>query len=351
MPEYRQNPLTREWVILNSERQARPSEFLDQPPRRDEGPCPFCVGNEEQTPAELAMYAASGSPGWAVRVVPNKYPAVTASPCVKDQQTCKDDCLFRTTPALGEHEVIIESPRHVTSLTEHTPAESELLFLAYRDRLAAHKAAGKARYVQIFKNVGPLAGASIEHSHSQVLALDELPQNVEREVAVASSYQRRHGQGLLGAILEAELKAGSRVIGQSPQFIGFCPHASRFPYEVCVAPRISGRPFDELQAGELGELALFVREIIGRIEGALGTVAYNYYLRPAPFDSPPGCQYDWHIEIFPRRVKVAGCEWSTGVFINTVSPEAAAAALRGPEDLRGAASGLQKLAKRSRNCR
>ncbi|MGI8980926.1 MAG: galactose-1-phosphate uridylyltransferase [Pirellulaceae bacterium] len=333
MPEYRQNPLTREWVILSSERMARPSEFLDQPARRDIAACPFCLGNEHETPEELARYSSRGSKdGWSVRVVPNKYPAVTADPhpgpLPQGEGDCNEDCLFRTAPALGEHEVIIESPRHVVSLTDLTSAETELLFLAYRDRIAFHRAAGKARYVQAFKNVGPLAGASMEHSHSQLMALEHLPADIERDVAIAASYFRRKGRSLMGAVLEAELDAGTRVIAESATFAAFCPFASRFPYEVCIGAKTSGRSYEELQAGELGELAGIVREIIGRIERALGPVAYNYYLRPAPFDMAPAGPYDWHIEIFPRLVKVAGFEWSTGVFINTVSPEAAAETLR-----------------------
>lgn len=331
MPEYRQNPLTREWVILSSERQARPSEFLDQPARRENAACPFCLGNEHETPEELARYAASDSMDpWSVRVVPNKYPAVNGAGTSAgiEPAPCNDDCLFRTASALGEHEVIIESPRHVVSLTDLTPAETELLFLAYRDRIAFHRAAGKARFVQAFKNVGPLAGASMEHSHSQLMALAQLPQDVERDAAIAESYHRRKGRNLMGAVVQAELEAGTRVVAQSASFAAFCPFASRFPYEVCVAAKTSGRPFEELQAGELGEVAGIVREIVGRIERALGPIAYNYYLRPAPFDMASPGQYDWHIEIFPRLVKVAGFEWSTGIFINTVSPEAAAEKLR-----------------------
>jgi UDPglucose--hexose-1-phosphate uridylyltransferase len=333
MPEYRQNPLTREWVILSGERQSRPSEFLDQPARRDEGACPFCLGNEHETPAELARYSADESQGsWSVRVVPNKYPAVTPiphpGPFPMSEGVCDEDSLFRTAPALGEHEVIIESPRHVVSLTDLTPVETELLFLSYRDRIAFHRAAGKTRYVQAFKNVGPLAGASIEHSHSQLMALQQLPANIERDVANSDRYFRRHGRSLMGAIVSAELGERTRIVAQSDSFAAFCPFASRFPYEVCVVARASDRPFDELQAGEVGELAAIVREIIGRIEHALGPVAYNYYLRPAPFDITSPGQYDWHIEIFPRLVKVAGFEWSTGIFINTVSPEAAAETLR-----------------------
>lgn len=333
MPEYRQNPLTREWVILSSERQARPSEFLDQPARRQESACPFCLGNEHETPEELARYSANGSKdAWSVRVVPNKYPAVTADPhpglLPRGEGGCNDDCLLRTASALGEHEVIIESPRHVVSLTDLTHAETDLLFLAYRDRMAAHQAAGRARYVQVLKNVGPLAGASMQHSHSQLMALEQLPQNVERDAAIAEGFFRRKGKSLVGAVVEAELEAGTRVVAQSGSFAAFCPFASRFPYEVCVAAKTSGRTFDELQTGELGELAGIVRDIIGRIEHALGPVAYNYYLRPAPFDIASPGQYDWHIEIFPRLVKVAGFEWSTGIFINTVSPEAAAEELR-----------------------
>jgi UDPglucose--hexose-1-phosphate uridylyltransferase len=337
MPEYRQNPLTKEWVILSCERQARPSEFLDQPARRESSACPFCWGNEHETPAEIARYCDANDKGsWSVRVVPNKYPAVSLNASSRERQpACNDECLFRTAPALGEHEVIIESPRHVVSLTDLTLSETEYLFLAYRDRIAAHRAAGQAQYVQIFKNVGSLAGASIEHSHSQLMALEQLPQDLEREVAIADGYYRRNGRSLMNSVLQAELEAGTRVVAESANFAAFCPFASRFPYEICLAAKTAGGHFEELQAGELGELAAIVREIIGRIESMLGPIAYNYYLRPAPFDIDSSDQYDWHIEIFPRLVKVAGFEWSTGVFINTVSPEVAAKALRSLPDQRG----------------
>lgn len=337
MPEYRQNPLTNEWVILSCERQARPSEFLDQPARRESAACPFCWGNEHETPAEIARYCdANDKDSWSVRVVPNKYPAVSSVPCSREKQpACNDECLFRTAPALGKHEVIIESPRHVVSLTDLTLSESKSLFLAYRDRIAAHRAAGQAKHVQIFKNVGALAGASIEHSHSQLMALEHLPQDLEREVEIADGYYRRNGRSLMNSVLQAELATGTRVVAESANFAAFCPFASRFPYEVCLAAKTAGGQFEELQAGELGELAAIVREIIGRIESALGPIAYNYYLRPAPFDIGSSGQYDWHIEIFPRLVKVAGFEWSTGIFINTVSPEVAAKALRSLPDQRG----------------
>ena len=332
MPEYRQNPLTGQWVIVSCQRDSRPSEFIEQIARRESGLCPFCAGNEHETPDAIATYVLpAGEPEasspWAVRVVPNKYPAVTG---VADSPLppSASPALFPRQSALGRHEVIIESPRHGVSLTDLTPPEAELVFRAYKDRILAHRPDKALRYVQVFKNVGAAAGASIEHSHSQLLALDHVPEQIANEVQLSARHHQQTRTGLLASLAQAEVAAQDRIVAQTDHWVAFCPFASRFPYEVCVAPLQRQPCYEDLEAGELGELSRFMQEIIGCIESALGRIHYNYFLHTAPFDSNCYHHYHWHIEILPRLVKVAGFEWSTGVFINTVAPESAARLLR-----------------------
>jgi UDPglucose--hexose-1-phosphate uridylyltransferase len=202
------------------------------------------------------------------------------------------------------------------------------VFAVYRDRLTRLKAEEKFRYVQIFKNVGPAAGASLEHVHSQLIALPGVPQVIQQELATSAEHFREHHTSLLCSTIERELAAKSRIVAQSPSFVAFCPYASRVPYELCVAPRRHSPRYEDAKVGELGELSRLMVDLIGRIERAVGVSAYNYLLHTQPFDMPAADHYHWHIEILPRLTKLAGFEWGTGCYINPYLPEAAAEHLR-----------------------
>jgi UDPglucose--hexose-1-phosphate uridylyltransferase len=315
-------------VIIGGERAGRPNEFVEASVRQSSLLCPFCAGNEAETPDAIAVYA-NGRHGWLVRVVPNKFPAVTIDTAICPTcQPLSEQAASQPVPGFGRHEVIIESPRHVASLSELTPDECKNVFAAYRDRLADLKAQKQFRYVQIFKNVGSAAGASLEHVHSQLVALPGVPEVVQHELAASHEYFQQHQKSLLPAIIEQELAAGDRIVAQYGNLVAFCPYASRFPYEVWVAPKRHAPRFEDTKAGELGELSRIMVEVIGRIERATGQSAYNYHLHTQPFDMPAADHYHWHIEIIPRLTKVAGFEWGTGCFINPHLPEAAAEHLR-----------------------
>jgi UDPglucose--hexose-1-phosphate uridylyltransferase len=375
MSEFRQDPLSGRWVIIGGERAGRPNEFVEAATRAKDIPCPFCPGHESQTPPPVAVYppqatsgvapaaaaetvcsgepgligkfqspggisnsrrAATGSPAssaWAVRVVPNKYPAV----CEPVHGLAKPDAgtgpgasaeLFRSVPGYGRHEVIIESPRHVASVSELSPEEAALVFRVYRDRMLQIKAEQRFKYVQIFKNAGPAAGASLEHIHSQLVALHEIPEVVQQELASCEEYYRRHQRGLLATLLEGELEAQTRIVAQTEHIVAFCPYASRFAWEVWVLPRRPAACFEDSEDRELEEAAQVIRDLIGRIERAVGQAAYNYFLHTLPFDGAVTEHYHWHVELVPRLTKTAGFEWSTGCFINPVPPEWAAEQLR-----------------------
>src|SRR5204863_319879 len=188
MSEFRQDPLSRRWVIIGGERGGRPNEFVEATTRATGLSCPFCAGHESETPPAIASYSSNGKGKWLVRVVPNKFPAVTtqASSVAGIVPTPSAFNGTRsgptTVPGFGSHEVIIESPRHVASLSELTDPEVEAVFAAYRDRLQKLRAEGPYRYVQIFKNVGPAAGASLEHVHSQLVALPGVPEVIQQEL-------------------------------------------------------------------------------------------------------------------------------------------------------------------------
>ena len=329
MSEFRQDPLSRHWAIIGGERGGRPNEFVEASTRATGISCPFCAGHEAETPPTIATYSANGKGKWLVRVVPNKFPAVTqehSPPANHPGGTTGQSPV--SAPGFGSHEVIIESPRHVASLSELTDAEAQAVFGAYRDRLQKLKAEGPYRYVQIFKNVGPAAGASLEHVHSQLVALPVVPEVIERELASSAEFFKRHQRSLLLDMLDRELASSERIVAQTTNFVAFCPYASRFGYEVWIAPRQHRPRFEDTQTGELGELAGLARDMIGRIERAAGQAAYNYFLHTQPFDMPADDHYHWHIEIIPRLTKVAGFEWGTGCFINPYPPESTAEHLR-----------------------
>jgi UDPglucose--hexose-1-phosphate uridylyltransferase len=327
MSEFRQDPLSRRWVIVGSDRAARPNEFVELPVARQPIPCPFCAGNEHETPEEVRRYVLPGASGWQVRVVPNKYPAVDV------QQACPGclplgSSLGSPVPGFGRHEVIIESPRHLASFSELSDAETELVFRAYRDRLLALKSEGRYAYVQIFKNAGPAAGASLEHIHSQLLALPAVPEVVAQELASSAEHFAKSKKSLVQSIIENEIAAGERIVAQTGNCVAFCPFASRFPYEVWIAPAAHLARFELASDSLLAEVAQLVSQVIRRIESATSGGPYNYFLHTQPFTGAKDEHYHWHLEILPRVTKVAGFEWSTGCFINPCPPEAAAAQLR-----------------------
>jgi UDPglucose--hexose-1-phosphate uridylyltransferase len=282
----------------------------------------------------VARYS-NGSPDlWLVRVVPNKFPALTPDEAVCTK--CEPLASGRgetsrsagSIPGFGRHEVIIESPRHVASFAELNAAEAELVFRAYRDRILTLKGEGQYRYVQVFKNVGAGAGASLEHVHSQLVGLPGIPEVVAQELASCREHFAQSGTPLVADLLGQELAAGERIVATTANFVALCPYASRFPYETWILPRRAEPSYEAAEPGEFGELARLMQDVIGRIERAAGGVPYNCVLHTQPFDTSADDHYHWHIEIIPRLTKVAGFEWGTGCFINPFHPEMAAEHLR-----------------------
>jgi UDPglucose--hexose-1-phosphate uridylyltransferase len=328
MSQLRQDPLSNRWVIIAEGRERRPNEFEKAPLRRVATRCPFCVGHEVDTPPAIAEYARgngrANNDDWLVRVVPNKYPAMLAS----GQTKAVANGPYQHCDAVGAHEVIIESPRHVASLSDLSEQEMRLLLRAYRDRLCALQRNSNYAYALVFKNVGPEAGASLEHSHSQIMATPMVPVDIQRELAAARRLHRQRRQCFFCEMIAYEMQQDQRVVAVTEHFVAICPYASRMPFETWVLPRQHTSHFEKQPDDQLEELGRFLQSAIVRLESVHQPPTYNFFLHTAPFDTSPLRYYHWHIEIFPRLTTTAGFEWGTGYYINPVPPEQAAAILR-----------------------
>jgi len=337
MPEWRKDPIIERWVVIAPNRGARPHDVAHATTARSAGPCPFCEGNEEETTQEIAACRESGTqengPGWRVRVVPNKYPALT----LNEATPPSGDAFHQAMPGLGAHEVIVESPRHVRGIVDLSEDHFREVLEVYRRRLLELRTDPRLLYAAIFKNVGEAAGASLEHAHSQLIALPLVPRQVRDELAAALALYRQRGRCAYCELLEVESAAAARVVLQTPHFVALCPYASRFAYETWVLPRRHASRFESIAPAAEADLAGVLQQVVGRMENLLDYPAYNYLVRTAPLQEVELPHDHWRIEVFPRLAKTAGFEWGTDVFINTVSPETAAARLREATPLRAAA--------------
>lgn len=328
MPQFRRDPLSDHWVILAPNRSERPEQWGINDERKPSFRCPFCRGNEADTPSPLAALSAAGEScsdaDWQVRVIPNKYPAVRQdAPQPPDTRP-----FFDAKPGYGIHEVIIETPDHEDRFTNLEDRQISLVFQAYRQRLLACAEQSGLAYAQIFKNSGAAAGASLEHAHSQLIATPVVPTQVQRELDIALGYYEENHRCVFCDMLIEELSEGSRILLETDRFVAFCPFASQFPYETWIIPREHHSKFEDTEDIAISELARLVRSVLLRVEATLQDPAFNYLIHTSPLRSRPLTHYHWHLELFPRVNKTAGFEWGSGDYINTVAPEQAARALR-----------------------
>jgi UDPglucose--hexose-1-phosphate uridylyltransferase len=335
MSELRRDPLSDRWVVIAENRAGRPDQYQPASARRIVAPCPFCRGQERETPPAAATYVADGQPttdaNWQVRVVPNKYPAVRADlPAYQ-----ADSAVGETRAAIGAHEVIIESPQHLVSLSGLSDRQVELTFTAYQDRLVYWQRDDRLAYGLIFKNARAAGGASLEHTHSQLIATPSVPSEVARELACAERLLGSYGACAFCRLLDEEAATGARIVAEDEHYVALCPYASRFPYETWVLPRRHASRFEDVGRQPLQRLAHLVRELICRLEQIVSELAYNYWIHTAPWGGENYQRsYHWHLEIVPRLTRMAGFELGTGYFINPVSPEQAARRLRSASDER-----------------
>ncbi len=328
MPEFRKDPVSDHWVIIAPDRALRPEQFAPDAGTRAPSRCPFCRGHEADTPPAVATYdrqgRTSGVTGWQVRVVPNRYPALEDT----QRPLAVSSPLYEVGPGYGVHEVIVESPDHVLSLGQLNDELAELVFIAYRDRMRTLRANPRIAYGQLFKNSGSAAGASLEHTHSQLIGTPIVPTQIQGELTRSQEYFQRHGRCVFCAMIDAELSSGARIVAENEAFLAFCPFASQFPYEVWIVPRRHHCSFDTAEDREIGGLARLVSALVRGVESGLNNPAYNFLIHTSPFRPGPVSYFHWHLEFSPRLTKTAGFEWGAGDYINTVSPEDAGSKLR-----------------------
>lgn len=334
MSEFRRDLLTGNWVIIAPERNLRPHQFEKRKKFKHVGSpevCPFCPGNERKTPPEVySLRDAStlpDSPGWKIRVVPNKFPILARGAELR----WVNKGFFQSISGFGYHEVIIESTYHFKTISDMETGEIERIFFTYQERLKDLKRDERIKYVVIFKNHGEEAGASISHPHSQLVALPLVPPDVENRIQNLRKFYINKEKCALCFIIEEEVKSGERVIAENKGFVAFAPFASRFPFELLLVPKVHSSSFVSLSKDERILLAKIYRDVIRRMDFVLEHPCYNVILHIPPFYGNHEEYYHWYIQIIPQLTRVAGFEVGSGIIVNVISPEQAADFLRRAE--------------------
>jgi len=330
VPELRKDPVVGRWVIISTERARRPSDFVPAPAGRGSGGlCAFCPGQEARTPSEILALrppdTKPDTPGWSLRVVPNKFPALR----IEGELEPSGEGLYDRMSGVGAHEVVIETPDHHATFAGLGEARIAEVLGAYRDRMLDLEKDPRIQYVMVFKNHGEAAGASLEHPHSQLIATPIVPIMVEEELEGAERHYRIKKRCIWCDIIRQERRGDGRIILEADGFVALAPFAPRFPFETWILPSAHRSGFEETEVAELRPLGRLLGEILRRMGKVLGDPPYNYMLHSAPLRAAGLDHFHWHLEIIPKLTRVAGFEWGTGFFINPTPPEEAARYLRG----------------------
>lgn len=331
MPELRQNIITREWVIIAKDRAVRPHEFARprgqsvQLPAHDPS-CPFCVGNEAETVGET--YRVSGGDGWRVRVVTNKFPALSH----EGERIRHVDGVYRSMTGVGFHEVVIEHPRHDLSPALYSVEDLENVLRAYRQRYAALKNDPRIEAVIIFKNHGEGAGTSLQHPHSQIAATPIVPTQIRHRLDEAIRFFDETGECVFCTTLKSELADRQRVVAANDQFVAFIPYAALSPFHLWIFPVRHTSSFDEIADDELSAFAAIVRTVLRKVHFGLNNPDYNFSIRSNPARDGHREYFHWYLTIIPRIARTAGFEIGSGMYINPSVPEESAEFLREVRD-------------------
>ncbi|MGI6558620.1 MAG: galactose-1-phosphate uridylyltransferase [Limnochordia bacterium] len=334
MPELRKDPTTDTWVVISQERSKRPSDFqLPKETKAAGADCPFCDGNEAKTPPEVYALGPPdrqpNTPGWWVRVVSNKFPALRLEewPANGGLEMGGFELAARM-PGFGAHEVLIESPDHYATLASHSQEHLDLVLKALVRRYHDLGGDGRMGYMQIFKNWGHVAGASLEHTHLQIIVLPRAPKTAAHKLKIAQDYYHRHGLCLYCDLIKFEADHGERVIEETNHFLVFAPYASRFPFETWIIPKSHQHSFGQLTGEQSFDLSGVLKRLGRRLELSFEDLPYNLVWQTAPYGPGHESYYHWHLELLPRLTTIAGFELGSGYYINPTAPEAAAESLR-----------------------
>lgn len=331
MSELRRDPIGGRWVIVNTDDPFKPEHYEHEPPTSGKTTvCPFCYGNESLTPPEIMAVRDSSTqpntPGWQVRVVPNKFPALQ----IEGGLDRRGVGIYDMSKGVGAHEVIIETPYHNKDLSDLLPREITSILHVYCQRMLDLEKDKRFKYLMLFKNFGAAAGASLEHPHTQLVALPMVPKNVKEEITGARQYYEYRERCIFCDMARQELQDKERVIVENDSFFAFAPFVSRFPFEIWIMPKKHTSFFCQTPMEEMPGLAAVIKNVISKIRKVFGSTAYNFMVHTAPVneDGDSVDSYHWHIEFMPKLTRVAGFEWGTGFYLVPTPPEMAAAALR-----------------------
>jgi UDPglucose--hexose-1-phosphate uridylyltransferase len=328
MSELRRDPITGRWNIIVTDEPAGPAAYEREPRGPHGGKCPFCYGNELLTPPEIYALRPAGSapngPGWQLRVIPNKFPALK----IEGELIRRGLGVFDLCSGVGAHEVIIEHPDHQKPMADLSTAELTQVLQVFKARSLDLRGDPRFRYTLIFKNSGLGAGASLEHSHSQLIALPIVPKRVQEELKGAQEYFDFRERCVFCDMLHQELQEEERIVSENRSFVALCPFVSSFPFETWIVPKAHAADFGKISPEAAGDLARALQDTLGRVRGGLADPDYNFILHTAPIEAREREEYHWHLELTPKLTRIAGFEWGTGFYINPTPPELAAKVLR-----------------------
>ena len=330
MPELRRDPIVGRWVIVDTDHPRLPQNYECETHTQKGGVCPFCYGNESITPPEIEsfrdLHTAHNTPGWQVRVVPNKFPALK----IEGDLDRRGSGIYDLLNGIGAHEVLIETPYHNKDIPDLINEEVEKIILMYCRRSLDLIKDKRFKYIMIFKNYGPAAGASLEHPHTQIIALPMVPKNPLEEIKGAENYFEFRERCIYCDIIRQELDEKERIISENNHFLALCPFVSRFPFEIWIIPKQHYGYFYHLPPEEIPALASILKDTISKIKNIFGNLSYNFIIHSSPANGDTGIEgYHWHIEFMPKLMHVAGFEWGSGFYVVPTPPELAAQYLKG----------------------
>ncbi len=326
MPELRKDPISGRWVIISVERGKRPSDFGMRVSPKKGGFCAFCEGNEHTTPPEILVLRPDNNKpntsGWTLRVVSNKFPALN----IEGELNREGEGIFDKMNGVGAHEVVVETPDHNLTLSSMPLKSVENALRAFHSRIADLKKDKRLKYVLVFKNEGDDAGASLEHTHSQLIALPIVPDLVREEIDQSKQYYNYKERCIFCDIIRQESASKTRVISENEDFISLAPFAPRAPFETHILPKRHESSY--MPNGNFDLLAQILQLTLKQIDKVLNLPPYNLMIHTSPFKNEENDYYHWHIEILPKLTKIAGFEWGSGFYINPTPPEEAAKFMR-----------------------
>jgi len=329
MSEIRQNIAIREWVIIASERARRPHEFIQKKKVNKDGPdyvetCPFCPGNEHLAPPEIFSLRDDRG-AWLVRSIPNKFPALRA----EGDLIHRDEGIKRCMSGVGFHEVIVETPHHSHATALMDDQQVVKILEAYKCRYLEALGDDRIELVIIFKNHGQSAGTSLEHPHSQLIAVPVVPQHVRDRMEEAMRFYDDHRRCVFCEMLTEEIKLKERIILESADFVAFTPYAALSPFHIWILPKRHMSSFTQIDETEMRDFAGILRKVLKKLYLGLNDPDFNYVIRSIPAPYGETSFFHWYLSIVPRVSLAAGFELGSGMFINTSIPEENAEFLKG----------------------